>query len=175
MQRIVVIGCSGSGKSTLARLIGARLGLPVVHLDTLYWQPGWKEHPDLEAFQAQIREIARGERWVIDGGFTTGSVEARFSRADAVVLFDLPRLLCLYRAVARVFKYRGRSRPDLAPGCPERFDLAFYRYIWTYRARQLPKVEANLARYFRGRLFRIRSEGERRAAIKDLEEMSADP
>src|SRR5690606_37268782 len=43
MQRIVILGCSGTGKSTLAQAIGARLGLPVVHLDSLFWKPGWVE------------------------------------------------------------------------------------------------------------------------------------
>ena len=37
MEKILIIGCSGSGKSTLAVALGEKLGLPVVHLDQLWW------------------------------------------------------------------------------------------------------------------------------------------
>jgi adenylate kinase family enzyme len=40
MERVIIIGCGGSGKSTLARQLGERTGLPVVHLDKLFWNPG---------------------------------------------------------------------------------------------------------------------------------------
>ena len=39
MKRIMIIGGAGSGKSSLARALGDITGLPVVHIDTLYWQP----------------------------------------------------------------------------------------------------------------------------------------
>jgi adenylate kinase family enzyme len=35
-RRFLIIGPSGAGKSTLARRIGARLDIPVVHLDRLF-------------------------------------------------------------------------------------------------------------------------------------------
>jgi adenylate kinase family enzyme len=168
MDRVVVIGCSGSGKSTLARALAARTGLPAVHLDMLYWQPGWKDHPDLPAFHAKVRAVCEGPRWIIDGGFTTGNVEVRFARADTIILFDLPPWLCLYRAFKRYLIYRGETRPDLAPGCPEKFDFAFYRYILTYRRKQLPKIEANIAAYFTGRLVRLRSDRETQAFLASL-------
>ena len=41
MERILIIGCSGSGKSRLARQLGQKLGLPVVHLDQLWWKENW--------------------------------------------------------------------------------------------------------------------------------------
>ncbi len=51
MQRIAILGCSGGGKSTLARALGEALDLPVVHLDQLYWLPGWVER-DKAGFRA---------------------------------------------------------------------------------------------------------------------------
>lgn len=41
-RRIAVIGFSGSGKSTLAIRLGSILGVPPVHLDSLFWLPGWR-------------------------------------------------------------------------------------------------------------------------------------
>ena len=40
-MRIAVIGYSGAGKSTLARALGARYGVPVLHMDRVHWAPGW--------------------------------------------------------------------------------------------------------------------------------------
>lgn len=40
MRRVLVIGASGAGKSTFAARMGQRTGLPVIHLDREYWQPG---------------------------------------------------------------------------------------------------------------------------------------
>ena len=52
MERILIIGCPGSGKSTLARALKEKLGLPLIHLDQLWWQPGW-EHVSREEFDAR--------------------------------------------------------------------------------------------------------------------------
>jgi adenylate kinase family enzyme len=42
VQRVSIVGPGGAGKTTIALEIGCRLGIPVVHLDRLYWQPGWR-------------------------------------------------------------------------------------------------------------------------------------
>ena len=85
-----------------------------------------------------------------------------------MVLLDLTTPLCLYRAVKRWLAYRGETRPDLAPGCPEKFDLEFYRYILTYSAKQMPQAQALIAQYFRGWLVRIRNGAERVAFLGAL-------
>jgi len=45
MDKIVIIGSPGAGKSTLARDLGFLLQINVVHLDRIFWKPGWKEKP----------------------------------------------------------------------------------------------------------------------------------
>lgn len=40
MKRTVIIGNSGSGKTFLARALAAGSGIPVIHLDEIFWQPG---------------------------------------------------------------------------------------------------------------------------------------
>ena len=53
MERVLIIGCSGAGKSTLARKLGEKTGLPVVHLDALFWEPGWVES-SRDVFDAKL-------------------------------------------------------------------------------------------------------------------------
>ena len=106
-QRIAIVGCSGAGKSTLARRIGARLDLPVIHIDTLFWRPGWTQ-ADTAEFQAAANAAAAGEQWVIDGNFDrTGRL--RFERAELIVWLEPPMLLCLWRAVWRALTGFGRG------------------------------------------------------------------
>ena len=37
VERVVVFGRGGSGKSTISRRLGDVTGLPVIELDTIYW------------------------------------------------------------------------------------------------------------------------------------------
>ncbi|CAN5143932.1 ATPase AAA [soil metagenome] len=145
MRRIVVLGCSGSGKSTLSRRLGARLGLPVVHLDALYWAPGWTPRP-LDEFRARVATAVSGDGWVCDGGYSN-THDLRFPFADTVIWLDRPRALCLWRVVLRWLGHLGRTRVDMGEGCPEKIDLEFVAFIWNWRRVSRPKIEASLARY----------------------------
>jgi len=168
MQRVAIVGCSGGGKSTLARALGEHLGLPVVHLDTLFWKPGWVESP-LDEFRPRVEAAAGEDRWVIEGNFTSASA-LRFARADTVVWIEPPVPLCLWRAIRRVLFNYGRTRADLAPGCPERFDLAFYRYIWSWNRVTRPKMERALAEFAPGaRLVRLPSDAAKQRFMASLE------
>ena len=134
----MIIGSSGAGKSTLARELGRRTGLPVVHLDALYWQPGWVE-PSREEWRVTQREALDGEDWIVDGNYG-GTMEERLPLADLVVLLDYSRWTCLSGVFVRCWRYRRRPRPDMAPGCPERLELSFLKYVWSYPERHRPRV-----------------------------------
>ena len=146
MQRILVMGSSGSGKSTFGRRLSAITGIPMVSLDALYWKPGWVDSDHTE-FDARVTDAAHQPRWIIDGNYTSiGAGELRRSTADAVFWFDLPRRTCMTGILARIATSYGRVRPEMAPGCPERIDLEFIRYVWAFRRVQRPK----LLEYFEG-------------------------
>ena len=143
MRRVVIIGSGGSGKSTFATALGARLHLPVIHLDRLYWHPGWNATPQKQ-WRAVVAQLLEGDAWVMDGNYG-GTMEQRLAACDTVVFLDLPRVLCLWRMIRRSLRYRGRSRPDMTPGCPERLTWEFAWWVWTYPRRRRPNVLKRLS------------------------------
>ncbi len=145
MSKIAIIGSGGSGKSTLARRLGALLGIPVIHLDSLFWKPGWVETETGEWRSIQ-EDLVKGDCWIIDGNYSD-TMDVRFEAADTLVFLDFPRSLCLWRAVRRRFQYAGRSRPDVGPGCPEKIDWDFVRWIWTFPAAQRPVLLAEVGQF----------------------------
>lgn len=137
--RYLVCGCSGSGKSTLARRLGARLGLTPISLDAHYWLPGWQAGGD-ERLRAGVGPLLAAESWIVDGNYFNALGDLHLKRATHVLFFDLPRWRCMAGALTRIARTYGKVRPEMAPGCPEQLDWAFLNYIWTYRARQRPKL-----------------------------------
>lgn len=138
MQKIAIIGSAGSGKSTLARQIGGILGVEVIHLDNLFWTTGWVQI-DRETFCQLQQQLVLKPEWIIDGNYS-GTLDIRLQTADTVIFLDLPRALCLWRAIKRRFAYHNRTRPDMASGCPEKMDLGFALWIWNYPERSRPSV-----------------------------------
>ena len=63
-RRIMIVGQPGSGKSTLAAALGERSGLPVIHIDKIHWQPGWRERSKAEKTRLCLA-AEQGERWIL--------------------------------------------------------------------------------------------------------------
>jgi len=141
VRRVVVIGPGGAGKSTLTRSLGDRTGIELVHLDRLFWRPGWDPMPRDE-WRALIAEVVRGEAWIMDGNYS-GTLDLRLPAADTVVLLDLPRRVTIPGVVRRVWRHHGEAVQ--APGCPERWDREFLRWVWNYRRDSRPRVLAAIA------------------------------
>jgi adenylate kinase family enzyme len=139
-QRIVVVGCSGSGKSTLARKLGWRLALPVVHLDVLHYLPGWKR-ASLADFRDRVTKAHQGEAWISEANFAPWTFDIRLPRAEALIVLDRPRWLCLWRVFRRAALERD-NRPDLPNGCAEQIDHDLLDYIWNFRKVGRPEIEA---------------------------------
>ena len=142
MRRIVILGNAGSGKSTLARRLGERLDLPVVHLDALFWQPGWKPAEEA-AFRARASAAISGDRWVCEGNYARLTFDLRLPRADLAIWLDASRIVCMARVALRAAL--GRPRPDMAAGCEERLDgnfLSFLRFVWNFDRQTRPRIEA---------------------------------
>lgn len=145
MRRVLIIGPCGSGKSTLARDLAPRLGLPLVHMDQLGWQAGWVETGKAE-LAARLADAVAQDEWLIEGNY--GSVLApRLERADTVIYLDFPVRLCLWRLAKRIVTHRGRARPDMPEGCPERFDAAFFWYVMNWNSGPRVRTEAKLKGY----------------------------
>jgi hypothetical protein len=41
----------------------------------------------------------------------------------------------------------SRTRSDVAEGCPDRFDIAFLRYVWRFPVKQRPRIIACIAQF----------------------------
>ena len=134
----MIIGCGGSGKSTLAIRLGGKLSLPVHHIDRMYWRPGWTE-----STIAEMRKLQEGlcaqPRWVIDGNYAS-TMDIRLAACDTVVYLDLSTFACFAGAVRRYLQYRGRTRPDMTDGCPERLSWDYLVWIWNFRRKIRPDL-----------------------------------
>ncbi len=127
-MKIAVIGYSGAGKSTLARALGERYHIPVLHLDRVYWISGWQVRDKEEARQ-MAHEFMEQPEWVIDGNYSKFEYERRMAEADKIIFLNFSRLTCFVRAWKRYLRNRGKTRRDMAEGCPERMDFRFMRWI----------------------------------------------
>lgn len=145
MRRVLIIGPCGSGKSTLARELAPRLGLPLVHMDQLGWQPGWIETEKAE-LHGRLADAVAHDTWLIEGNYGS-TLAPRLARADTVIYLDFPIRLCLWRLIRRIFTHREQSRPDMPEGCPERFDLAFFWYVMNWNSGPRVRTEAQIAPY----------------------------
>ena len=138
MKRVMIIGCGGSGKSTLARMLGEKTGLPVVHLDQIWWSPGNWQHMERAEFDRLLIEEIEREKWILDGNFDR-TMQLRLAKADTVIYLDFPFVICLFSWIKRVIQNWGKARADMAPGCAEWFDPEFVKWLWGFNRKNRAK------------------------------------
>ena len=147
MKRVVILGGSSSGKSTFARQLGATLEIPVFHLDTYFWQPGWVE-PDPSEFERTVLNIIQRDTWIIEGNYRVTRDE-RLEASDTIIFLRESRWRCAFRFIWRC--WFERSRPDLPEGCREpifnKEMVAHLRIILTYQNDREPRLLQTARKY----------------------------
>lgn len=136
--RILVIGPCGAGKSTFSKKLQKILKLPLIHLDTYYHKPNWEE-PKKEDWDKTVTRLAKQKKWIMDGNFAD-SFDIRIPKSDAIIYLDYSSIRCFLRVLKRNVTYYGRTRPDMAEGCKERFDLSFLKFVLNFNRRNRLKI-----------------------------------
>ena len=165
MERVLIIGCGGAGKSTLARRLGEKTGLPVVHLDQIYWKPGNWEHLEHDEFDGLLAAELEKQRWIIDGNFNR-TLPIRLQRCDTVIYLDFSSIQCIIGWLKRVITNWGRSRPDMGPECNEKFDLEFAKWIWNFNNQNRARYLTMLSEQQEKKIYILRNRREVRNFLK---------
>ena len=168
MERVMVIGCGGAGKSTLARRLGEITGLPVVHLDQIWWGPGNWQHISREEFDRLLTEEVEKPRWILDGNFNR-TLKLRLSRCDTVIYLDYPRLVCLKNWIGRVIRNWGTARADMAEGCCEWFDPEMAGWIWNFNRKNRKRYYELLSNHTDKTVIILRSRKEARKFLQQVQ------
>ena len=136
-NRISIIGGSGSGKSTLANILSKELDIPAVHLDGINYNANWVEIDKSERDNI-ILSKANEEKWIIDGNYNK-TLKERLDKADLIIWLDYSTFAQLKGVCKRICKNYNKEKPDI-PGCKERIDFTFLRYVITYNRKKRPKI-----------------------------------
>ena len=140
MKKVIVIGCPGSGKSTVSRTLHNKTGIPLYHLDMMYWNAD-KTTVEKSVFLKRLSDVLEKDEWIIDGNYGS-TMELRMAACDTVIFLDYPLDVCLDGIRER----RGKPRSDM-PWIETEEDSEFIEFIKNYNEQQKPKVLELLKKY----------------------------
>ena len=140
MKKIIVIGCPGSGKSTFARALHNKTGIPLYHLDMMYWNAD-KTTVEKSVFLERLSAVLEKDAWIIDGNYGS-TMELRMAACDTVIFLDYPLEVCLDGIRER----RGKPRSDM-PWIETEEDAEFLDFIKGFQEQQRPQMMELLAKY----------------------------
>ena len=140
MKKVAVLGCSGSGKSTFAIKLQEKLGLPLYHLDNIWWKSD-KTHISREEFDVILDEIVGNDTWIIDGDYSR-TYEKRIASCDTIFFLDYSETVCMDGITRRV----GQNRPDM-PWTENELDPELVELVKNYENVNRPKLMGLFAKY----------------------------
>ena len=166
-KKILVLGCPGSGKSSFARRLQEKTGLPLVHLDNIWWRPD-RTHISREEFDRKLEEILQQPAWILDGDYSR-TYEPRIRACDTVIWLDYGEDVCMQGILGRL----GEERPDM-PWTEQTPDPALIDQVQRYQIETRPTLWTLLEQYAQTRrvIFKTRAEADR--WVSGLSEESKD-
>lgn len=161
MKKVIVIGCPGSGKSWFSRALHDKTGIPLYHLDLMYWRAD-RTTVDKVVFRERLRSTIEKEEWIIDGNYGS-TMEMRMEACDTVFFLDYPVEVCLSGMEER----RGKPRPDM-PWVEDEMDEEFIAFIKNYSTDSRPQVMELLGRYSDKNIVIFKTRAEADAFLKTM-------
>lgn len=140
-SKIAVIGGSGNGKTTLTNNLGRMLNLPVYHIDGMNYLENWVPR-DKEERDKMILSKIKENKWVIDGTYHA-TLKQRLENADFIIFLDYSSLAQIKGVLQRFRKQGGKEKPEI-PGCKEKLDLKFLKFVWNWRKDKRKDIIENL-------------------------------
>ncbi|MGH2583303.1 MAG: hypothetical protein ACRDJE_00135 [Dehalococcoidia bacterium] len=124
VRRVHITGGQGSGKTTLARRIGARLGVPVYDLDSVWWDARTGAERSLDERLALAQRLAAQPGWVTEVT-PLGWTDPLFRVADLIVWMDVPWRVAVWRMVGRHIR-AGLAGNNRHPGLRKLAQFIWY-------------------------------------------------
>ena len=162
MKKIIILGCPGSGKSTLARALSEITGIPLYHLDNIWWNPD-RTHVSRETFDERLAELISRDSWIIDGDYSR-TYEVRIAAADTVIFLDVDLQQCLEGIRERA----GHKRSDL-PWIENEVDRDLTETVYSYREKKRPVVLSLLEKYRDKEILTFTSRSQINCWLKELQ------
>lgn len=163
MKRIVVIGCPGSGKSTFSKALSARIGIPLFHLDMMFWNPD-RTTVEKTIFRRRMANAMQLDEWIIDGNYQS-TMELRLQACDTVFFLDYSLDVCLGGVRSR----RGKERTDMPwVEMENEEDAEFIEFIKNYRLESRPIVMELLKKYENKKIHIFKERNEAEAFLNKL-------
>ncbi len=161
MNKIIVIGCPGSGKSTFSKKMNKITGIPLYHLDMMYWNSN-KTIVDKDIFLERLLSTIQTNKWIIDGNYSS-TMELRIQYCDTIIFLDYPLDICL----SGIKERKGKERTDI-PWIENEDDVEFIEFVKRFNLENRPRIIELLEKYSSKSIYIFKSRDEANTFLNDF-------